>query len=114
MKTRNGFVSNSSSSSFCCLTTKEISEKAIATLTDAERAVINSDDTPLFCYDLAGMEFVGYEASSNDNGHSLGQHYSEDCDPDRMNELDEAVRVWKKAVKEVGGENPIIEVDIDM
>ena len=37
MKTRTGFVSNSSTSSFVCVVAKADHEKAIATLTDEQR-----------------------------------------------------------------------------
>ena len=114
MKIRHGFVSNSSSSSFCCLTTKEISEKAEATLTNEEQATLNGDDGPLFSYDLADMVLIGYESSSNDDGHSIGPHYSEDCDCDLMERCDNAAQAWKAAVEKVGGENAIIKININL
>ena len=114
MKKRYGFVSNSSTSSFCCFTTKEISEKAEAMLTEKERATLNSDDSPLFSYNLAGMILIGYESAMSDSGRSIGQHYSEDCDGDDMERFDEATSAWQRAVEEVGGENALVQISIDI
>jgi len=115
MKKRYGFVSNSSSSSFCCFTTKEISDKAEATLTDGQRDTLNADNSPLFLYNLAGMILIGYE-SFNTAGDSwaIGQHNSQDCAMDDMERFQEATLAWKDAVKNVGGNNAIVEIDIDL
>ena len=58
MKIRNGFVSNSSSSSFLVMTTMRNHSRALEKLTDYERAVIkamikeHSDTTSLFNQDM--------------------------------------------------------------
>ena len=105
MKTRQGFVSNSSSSSFCCMTTREISEKADAKLTQEQRDVL---EDVMQSWKLGNMTFVGYDESSSNGGESYvgGQEYTE--------EIDDAVNSWRVAVEQVGGKNPIIKVDIEM
>lgn len=116
MKIRHGFVSNSSSSSFCCLTTKEISDKAEATLTQEQRDVLAGDDDGcvLFGYTLAGVQLVAAEGSSTDYASYIGSYCSEDCGSERWEELDEAVDAWKAAVRKVGGEDGYINIDIDL
>jgi len=116
VKTRAGFVSNSSSSSFCCLTTKEISDKAEATLTPEQRAILDGDDENcvLYGYTLAGIKMVSAEGSSTDDCSYIGSYNSYDTPHDKWEELDEAVDAWKAAVKEVGGDDACINIDIDL
>lgn len=111
MKVRHGFVSNSSSSSFCCFTTQEISDKAEATLTEEERKEIKR---VLCSYELGDVILIGYESSSNGDGSYLGGLPSDEYDYEEWERMDEAVDAWRHAVEKVGGENPIVKIDIDI
>ena len=111
MKIRNGFVSNSSSSSFVCMTTKEISDRAEATLTEEERDTL---ENVLYSYRIGDKVLIGYESSYiQDHGGYIGE-YSTIDDYENYEKCDKAADAWRNAVKKVGGENPIIEIDIDL
>lgn len=60
------------------------------------------------------MKLVSSESSSTDYASYIGSYCSEDTDSDRWDALDEAVDAWKAAVKEIGGENACINIDIDL
>ena len=69
MKTRTGFVSNSSSSSFVLITTKENHDKAMEKLSPYEKAVIKAIMEPDNVFGRKCM--VGGEYSDNGGGGNL-------------------------------------------
>jgi len=71
MKIRNGFVSNSSSSSFLLLTTAENYEKVKATLTKFQQAVAEKMKTDLKAF---GRDMVSFETWQS-HGSSWSEHF---------------------------------------
>jgi len=79
MKTRTGFVSNSSSSSFVVLTTKENHEKVMAELHEYAQDVIKSvlQETKLFGKD---MVYIGDLERMDGSAYVLGDDFDDTID----------------------------------
>lgn len=74
MKIRQGYVSNSSSSSFLLLTTKENHDKVYENLDDFSKRVI---DRQIFEKEVFGQKCVGYETYYN-QGYSWIEEFVEE------------------------------------
>lgn len=85
MKLRKGFVSNSSSSSFVLVTTKENHDKVYDKLSDFEKAVIKSITFETKVY---GIDSIGYE-TWYDQGSSSYDHLDVDWDEDVPDEYED-------------------------
>ena len=111
MKTRLGFVSNSSSSSYLIITSKECHDKVLSAMTERERLALeifgcieNSGST------LFGVPIVTLSYMDGNNGDYLydnirgDERYEEFCstseeNDDGMDEIWEAVSSYKTAVR---------------
>lgn len=110
MKIRRGFVSNSSSSSFCCFTTQAIDTKAQKSLTEEQRALL---DKVLHTRDLDNITLVGFESSESHGSCCIGSYCQEE-DSRKYELIEKAIYDWKHAVRATGGANPIIGIEIDI
>lgn len=89
MKTRDGHVSNSSSSSFVLLTTKENYEKALKDATPYQRAVAEAlKEEGKF----AGIDVVGFSTFSDRGGGGTFEYLKVDYKPEK-DEVD-ASEAW--------------------
>ena len=94
MKIRNGFVSNSSSSSFVMLVTKEAHEKALKELTAYQKAVI---DKITYEETLFGREAVSF-SQWHSNGGSCWEYMELDVNEELI-EDGEDTDIWDIADK---------------
>jgi hypothetical protein len=109
MKTRNGFVSNSSSSSFVIVTSKDEHEKALKKLSEEQKSLIEnsfSEDKKLglvmFAYHKNEESMYAYEASGKRTDkfkrRLLEASYEEDnCE--KWEEVEGAIDSYVNAVK---------------
>lgn len=103
MKIRTGFVSNSSSSSFVIMLTKEESDNIRNELSDAEKLVFDymSDNSAKEKFGL--VSFVGY---SNDD-YSIYQELSDNIElPDDIGMG--AIDIWEKIERKIPKDAPKI------
>lgn len=113
MKTRQGFVSNSSSSSFIIVIPKEVHEKALEYLSDFEKLVVKE-----CVYDkgiLFGRSIVAYDEWTDMNGYNnIEGTEIENYDGDRYDgDLYDAMDKWKARVRELSKEGEIFTISQD-
>ena len=110
MKTRQGFVSNSSSSSFVCVVAKADHDAAFNMLTDAQKETLKGtfEDG-----EIGGLKIVAHGHMSDRGGYSSysGGIYSESADFD-WEEFDSAQTAYEKALKDAGAKT--FEMGFDM
>ena len=98
MKIRNGFVSNSSSSSFLLLTTVENYERAKATLTKFQQAVAEQMKSEVKVF---GRDMVSFETWHNQGASWTEDFWVEgDFDEDESQDTYDAFDALETAVKE--------------
>jgi hypothetical protein len=102
MKTRNGFVSNSSSSSFVIVASQEVIDKALKTLSEPGRELINETylygtETPV----INGKSTV--VAYGVVNSESIDCSMYDDDNKDAYEQADEDMESFVAAVRANGG-----------
>ena len=103
MKIRNGFVSNSSSSSFFCVLSKKDHDKIMSELTKKQQKIINKY---IENEKIGDMDVVGYGYASDRNGGSLYSgdiyfnEYQEEGDEIQYEDFDDATVAYEKSIKD--------------
>jgi len=105
MKTRQGFVSNSSSSSFVCWTTIELAEQALRQMSTEEQELVRDN---LVCDSLSGIKVCGYSHGDGGNGSFVNgdEDYSED--------IWHVLQDWHHKVKSLGVKDAMLTHEVDL
>ena len=104
MKIRNGFVSNSSSSSFVLLVSKEVHDKAMEKLSPYQKAVINSiSDKGFFLNkEIIYIGDLSVQDYSDTFEESLElEDYEEGSDPNEEDGAYEAYMKYEEIINEI-------------
>jgi len=104
MKVRSGFVSNSSSSSFVCWTTRDLGIQALQELEREEAELV---ERHILRETLAGVKVWGYSESSDMSGFRYVN--GEEVD----SEVTEALDAWRTEVSELC-HDALLETSEDM
>jgi hypothetical protein len=106
MKIRNGFVSNSSSSSFTCFTTIDLATRAKDSLSEEQQEIMD-DILRKHPSKFLGAALKGYESSDCHGCSYIGSR-------EWNEEVEEAAENWKDAVIKLGGDEALLCVSVDM